>query len=35
MTSDIDPARDICENAFKVTAMVLFINFYILEENFL
>jgi hypothetical protein len=29
----IDHAREICENAFKITVIVLFINFYVLVEN--
>jgi hypothetical protein len=33
MASHIDPARDICDNAIKITAMVLFI--FISAENLL
>ncbi len=35
MTYNIDPTRDIGQNALKIIVMVLFNNFYILAENFL
>ncbi len=35
MVYHINPHRDLCENAIKITLMVLFTYFFILAENFL